>query len=94
MIYFKVQPVDLSISPFQTKTVNAIMWTVKGVVRDADVAELDCVCLLVDTDGNPLERVYEYSIPVPKTILSTWLDDSVIDNYIISQSNGTFVKVI
>lgn len=93
MIYFKVQPAELSITPFETKTVNAIMWTVKGLVRDADVAELECVCLLIDEMDNPVERVYQYSIPVPKSILSTWLDDSVIDDYIVNQSNGTFVKV-
>lgn len=94
MIYFKIQPVNLPLSPFETKTANAITWLVSNIVRDADAAELICTCLLIDTDGNPLERVYQYSIPVPKSVLSTWLDDSVIDDYIISQSNGTFVKVI
>jgi len=37
--------------------------------------------------------LYSYTLFIPKSVLEVWLDDSVIDQFIIDNSNGLFVKI-
>jgi hypothetical protein len=92
MNYFSINPVTVNISPFQEIETNAVRWVVGNIPRDADTAELSCTLIFVNTDGSINDMLYSYTLFLPKSILSTWLDDSVIDQFIIDNSNGLFVK--
>jgi hypothetical protein len=89
MNYFNIEPLTINVTPFETATANAITWKVNELPRGAQSAR--CMCSLVNTD-NMNRTLYGWSLKIPYSILSQWLDDSVIDDYIIDSSNGRFVK--
>jgi hypothetical protein len=88
MDYFNIQPITISLSPFETAEVNAIRWSITHLDRGATEALINCA--LFDDQGLP--GSYTWVIPVPKSILDQWLDDVVIDNYICS-TDTRFIKV-
>lgn len=90
--YFKIQPITIATSPFETKEVNAIEWIITSVQRGVSSALIICNLASVDETENVIDRCYEWRTLVPNNILSQWLDDSVIDNYICSL-DSRFIKV-
>jgi len=88
--YFYIQPITINISPFETATANAVRWVVSGLPRGTSTAE--CVCTFMDVTGEGISDLYFWNLSIPKDILDQWLDDSVIDDYIILTSNGIIVK--
>lgn len=92
MNYFNIKETTVSTSPFTSITANAIRWVISSMPRGTQVAECNCVLIFVNLDGSIDDLLYCYNVMIPKTILDEWLDDSVIDDYIISESNGLFEK--
>lgn len=92
MNYFNIQPITINTSPFETSTANAVSWNVSNVIRHTDSAP--CVCTFLNIDNNDnIISLYNWNIEIPENILNQWLDDSVIDDYICSTSNGLLVKI-
>jgi len=89
MNYFEIQPIEISINnPFDFKNIVAIKWTAIDVPRgDNNPSTFNCILV----DENQID-VYNWQIQIPATVVNTWLDDSVIDNYICS-IDSRFVKV-
>lgn len=88
--YFEIEPISISTSPFDTITVNAISWSVMGYYRHA--ANADCICIMHSLSGNSLSApLYTWRISLPNDILSRWLDDSVVDDYICT-TDVRFIK--
>lgn len=88
--YFEIEPISVSTSPFETTTVNAISWTVSSYSRHASTA--DCLCIMHTLSGNVLSvPIYYWKISLPNDILSRWLDDSVVDDYICT-TDVRFIK--
>jgi hypothetical protein len=93
MSYFDINPVVVNTSPFEQVETNAIRWVVGAIPRSADTAELYCTLIFVNQDGSINDMLYSYTLFIPKSVLEVWLDDSVIDQFIIDNSNGLFVKL-
>lgn len=92
MNYFNIIETAVSISPFEQITVNAIRWVIGSMPRATDTAEASCTLIFVNQDGTINDMLYSYNLFIPKSVLDIWLNDSVIDDYIIQQSNGVFQK--
>jgi hypothetical protein len=92
MQYFKIQETTVATSPFETARVNAIRWVVGNIPRNASVADLNCTLIYVHPDDTIDDMLYSYVLYLPKSVLDIWLDDGVIDDYIITESNGSFIK--
>lgn len=92
MDYFKILRTSVATSPFTQVDVNAIRWVVGSMPRGAEVADLNCTLIYVHDDGTIDDLLFSYVLYVPSSVLNTWLDDSVIDDYIIAESNGMFIK--
>jgi hypothetical protein len=88
--YFNIEPITINVTPFQTATANAIKWRVASLERNAQSAR--CMCTLFNS-ANSIKPLYNWSITIPFSVLSQWLDDSVIDDFIVENSNGQFVKL-
>lgn len=92
--YFNIQPITFSVSPFETKTANAIEWII-GPISRAE-SSTSCTCNFLYTDDNSpsnITQLYSWTIPIPGNILNQWLDDSVIDDYICS-TDSRFIKIV
>ena len=88
--YFNIQPITINISPFETATANAVRWIVNSIPRGTSTAE--CVCTFININDTSFSDLYFWNLYLPEDILNQWLDDSVIDDYIVSSSNGLIVK--
>lgn len=91
MNYFNIQPITINTSPFKTSTANAVKWSVSNIERNANSAQ--CLCIFLNIDDNVENILYSWPIIIPKNILDQWLDDSIIDDYICSTSNGLIIKI-
>lgn len=89
MNYFNIQPIEISINnPFDFKIINAIKWNAINVPRgSSEPSTFNCILV----DENNID-VYCWQIQIPGNIVDTWLDDSIIDNYICS-IDSRFVKI-
>lgn len=88
MNYFQIQPIQIPINnPFDFKTIIAIKWVATNVPRGS--MDSTFICILVDQNQT---EVYNWQIQIPSNIINTWLDDSVIDDYICT-TDSRFVKV-
>lgn len=90
MNYFNIEPITISISPFQTKEVNAIQWIVLTLPRGTPTAKANCSFL--NTNENSNIPLFTWQLDIPNSILSQWLEDTVIDDYICS-TDTRLVKV-
>lgn len=89
MNYFNIQPITISINnPFDFKTITAIRWNAAYVPRGSNEVSIFKCALL---DENQADAYY-WDIQIPPTVISQWLDDSVIDDYICSL-DSRFVKI-
>jgi len=88
MNYFNIQPIEISINnPFDFKNIIAIKWTAIDVSRgNNDPSTFNCILV----DENYID-VYNWQIRIPANIINTWLDDTIIDDYICS-TDSRFVK--
>lgn len=91
--YLRIQPIQI---PYfgGSKTANAISWSCSTLERGATSARL--FCELVNIDDNNLSDFYPtvhgFSMEVPNNILQNWLDDSIIDDFVLTYSSD-FIKV-
>ena len=92
MKYLRIKETEIPISPFKKVKINAIQWVVTSLFRGAERVELVCSCVFLNEDIPVISEPYSYVLYVPKEVLDIWLDDSVIDDFIISESNGVFEK--
>lgn len=73
----QVQPAV--VNSLQKDTCYQITWSVFGVNRN-DTSGANSYVQLFDRRA---KRVLELNVPIPYGVLSVWLDDVVIDNYIL-----------
>lgn len=92
MRYFKIKETEIPITPFKKVKVNAVQWIVTNLSRGAEIAELVCSCLYIDGNDLITSDPYSYVLYIPKETLDIWMEDSVIDDFIITESNGLFEK--
>jgi hypothetical protein len=90
MNYFPIKETTIFINPFEQITVNGIRWIIASMPRSAEITLANCTLIYVDEDGNIFDNLYFYNLPIPKNVLDVWLNDEVIDNYIIENSQGLF----
>ena len=75
----QVQPVVVN---YLTKdTCYQATWTVFGISRNDTASGANSYVQLYDRKG---KRVQEMNVQIPAKVLAVWLDDSVIDNYILT----------
>lgn len=74
----QVQPVV--INAMQKDTCYQVTWSVFGVNRN-DTSGANSYVQLFDRKA---KRVGELNIPIPYSVLKVWLEDIVIDNYILT----------
>lgn len=93
MRYFNIQTITITTSPFSQSDVNAIRWVVDTLPRGTETAQLNVSLMFVNSQGEINDMIYNYVLYIPKNILDQWLDDVVIDDFIVAESNGLFVKI-
>lgn len=74
----QVQPVVVNV--MQKDTCYQVAWSVFGVNRN-DTSGANSYVQLFDRKA---KKVGELNVPIPYSVLSVWLDDVVIDNYILT----------
>lgn len=74
----QVQPVV--VNAMQKDTAFQLTWSVFGINRN-DTSGANSYVQLFDRKA---KRVGELNIPIPYKVLSVWLEDVVIDNYILT----------
>lgn len=90
MYYFRIKQQTININPFQSVTINAIKWLIGTISRGSETVELNCTAFYLTEEIE--SNHYSWILTVPNSVLSSWLDDSVIDDFIILNSNGLFEK--
>lgn len=68
------------VNAIQKDTCFQITWTVFGVNRN-DTSGANSYVQFYDRKA---KRIQEMNIPIPYKVLSVWLDDAVIDDYILT----------
>ena len=74
----QVKPVVINV--LNKDTLYQVTWSVFGISR-SDTSGANSYVQLYDRKG---KRVQEMNVRIPYSILSVWLDDVVIDNYILT----------
>lgn len=74
----QVQPVV--VNALQKDTCYQLTWSVFGISR-SDTSGANSYVQLYDRKA---KRIQEMNVRIPYSILSVWLDDVVIDNYILT----------
>jgi hypothetical protein len=74
----QVKPVVINV--LNKDTLYQVTWSVFGISRN-DTSGANSYVQLYDRKG---KRVQEMNVRIPYSILSVWLDDVVIDNYILT----------
>jgi hypothetical protein len=74
----QVQPVQ--VNSLKKDTCYQVTWTVFGVNRN-DSSGANSYVQFFDRKAN---KVSDMNIPIPYSIISVWLEDVVIDDYILS----------
>lgn len=73
----QVQPVV--VNALSKDTCYQLSWNVFGIQRDTVPA--NSYVQLYDRKG---KRVSEMNVPIPYSVLSVWLEDKIIDDYILT----------
>ena len=73
-----VQPVV--VNALQKDTCYQVTWSVFGVNRN-DTTGANSYVQLFDRKA---KKVGELNVPIPYSVLSVWLDDKIIDDYILT----------
>ena len=73
-----VQPV--LVNALKKDTCFQVTWSVFGVNRN-DTSGANSYVQMFDRKAN---KVSELNVPIPYSVLSIWLDDKVIDDYILT----------
>lgn len=76
-----VQPVV--VNALQKDTCYQVTWSVFGVNRN-DTTGANSYVQLYDRKA---KKVGELNVPIPYSVLSIWLDDKIIDDYILTFLN-------
>lgn len=74
----QVQPVV--VNALKKDTCFQVTWSVFGVNRN-DTSGANSYVQMFDRKAN---KVSELNVPIPYSVLSVWLADTVIDNYILT----------
>jgi hypothetical protein len=83
--YIEIEPIIIGLND---EVYNAITWTVNGLDRLGTYAIANYKLFNI---ANPNQYLW-YTLTIPQDVLEIWLDDSVIDDYIIA-SNDKFIVV-
>lgn len=75
-----IQVTPAVINALAKDTAYQLSWNVFGISRN-DTSGANSYVQLYDRKG---KRVQEMNVRIPYSILSVWLDDVVIDNYILT----------
>ena len=75
-----IQVKPVVVNYLQKDTCFQVSWSVFGVNRN-DTTGANSYVQLYDRKG---KRVSEMNVRIPYSVLSVWLDDVVIDNYILT----------
>lgn len=76
-----IQVTPVQINSLTKDTVYQATWSVFGVNRNDTVSGANSYVQLYDRKG---KRVSEMNVHIPYSILKVWLNDVVIDNYILT----------
>lgn len=74
----QVKPVVINV--LNKDTLYQVTWSIFGISRN-DTSGANSYVQLYDRKG---KRVQEMNVRIPYSILSVWLDDKVIDDYILT----------
>ena len=74
----QVKPVVINV--LNKDTLYQVTWSVFGISRN-DTSGANSYVQLYDRKG---KRVQEMNVRIPYSILSVWLDDKIIDDYILT----------
>ena len=74
----QVKPVVINV--LNKDTLYQVTWSVFGISR-SDTSGANSYVQLYDRKG---KRVQEMNVRIPYSILSVWLDDKIIDDYILT----------
>ena len=103
--YLKIQPVTISTLE-KDIVVNGIFWRCPDLTRGANSAKLLCELVYIpETTGTTgttgtthttidmtfVPTLYSFVMDIPNSVLSIWLDDSVIDTFVLTYS-PKFIK--
>lgn len=75
-----IQVTPVVINALAKDTAYQLSWVYSGISR-SDTSGANSYVQLYDRKG---KRVQEMNVRIPYSILSVWLDDVVIDNYILT----------
>ena len=75
-----IQVKPVVVNALQKDTCFQVGWSVFGISRN-DTTGANSYVQLFDRKG---KRVSEINVRIPYSVLSVWLDDIVIDNYILT----------
>lgn len=75
-----IQVKPIVVNALQKDTCFQVSWSVFGISRN-DTSGANSYVQLFDRKG---KRVSEMNVRIPYSVLSTWLEDVVIDNYILT----------
>lgn len=75
----QVQPVV--VNSLQKDTCYQLTWSVFGINRNDTTSGANSYVQLYDRKG---KRVQEMNVAIPPKVLAVWLDDKVIDDYILT----------
>ena len=75
-----IQVTPVVINVLNKDTLYQVTWSVFGISR-SDTSGANSYVQLYDRKG---KRVQEMNVRIPYSILSVWLDDKIIDDYILT----------
>ena len=75
-----IQVTPIQINALTKDSVYQVAWSVFGISRN-DTSGANSYVQLYDRKA---KRIQEMNVRIPYSILSVWLDDVVIDNYILT----------
>jgi len=90
---FRIQDKVLNVSPFDTKTANAIWWMLGDYMRGEPNVTLYVNLVTVNAQNNIIDSIYSYQLRPPATLMTQITGNASVDDYIISQSNGKLIKI-
>ncbi len=95
MAAFRIVDKVISTSPFaaDNKTANGIDWIVQDYRRGESNFSLVVMVVRMDVNSVTLENIYTYILKPPASFIVSIQNTATVDDYIITQSAGTFVKV-
>lgn len=94
--YLKIKDLEVVNFGKPNQIANAITWNSSELERGATSATIFCKLVYIDPSETEVKNFYPtihaFMLEVPSDVLNNWLDDSVIDDFILASSSD-FVKI-